>query len=81
MKFGERRSAQAVALRPSLCPACHDEGSRGFECVRRIEYRCILRDIEFDEVATHVDELFDTASVEQHLALEGPFRLYGKVYS
>ena len=40
----------AVALRPSLCPACHDEGLRGFDCVRRIEYRCILRDIELDDV-------------------------------
>ncbi|MGA7248349.1 MAG: glycosyltransferase family 9 protein, partial [Candidatus Cybelea sp.] len=71
----------AVALRPSLCPACHDEGSRGFECVRRIEYRCILRDIELDEVRQRVDHLFETARVEQHLALEGPFRLYGKAYS
>jgi ADP-heptose:LPS heptosyltransferase len=71
----------AVGLRPSLCPACHDEGSRGFECVRRIEYRCILRDIEFDVVRRHVDELFETTSVEQHLALEGPFRLYGKAHS
>lgn len=72
---------QAVALRPSLCPACHDEGSSGFECVRRIEYRCILRDIELDEVQQRVDDLFGTARVEQHLALEGPFRLYGKAYS
>jgi ADP-heptose:LPS heptosyltransferase len=71
----------AVALRPSLCPACHDEGSHGFECVRQIDYRCILRDIEFDAVRKQVDDLFETASVEQHLALEGPFRLYGKAYS
>ena len=70
-----------MALRPSLCPACHDEGSPGFECVRRIEYRCILRDIELDEVRKRVDYLFETARVEQHLALEGPFRLYGKAYS
>ena len=71
----------AVALRPSLCPACHDEGSRDFECVRRIEYRCILRDIEYDAVSKQVDDLFETPSIEQHLALEGPFRLYGKAYS
>jgi ADP-heptose:LPS heptosyltransferase len=72
---------QTVALRPSLCPACHDEGSRGFDCVRRIDYRCILRDIEFETVAKHVDALFETDAVEQRLALEGPFRLYGKAYS
>jgi ADP-heptose:LPS heptosyltransferase len=72
---------EAVALRPSLCPACHDEGSRRFECVRRIEYRCILRDIELDTVRRQVDELFAARSVEQHLALEGPFRLYGKAYA
>ncbi len=71
----------AVAFRPSLCPACHDEGSRGFECVRRIEYRCILRDIEFDAVRRQVDDLFARPTVEQRLALEGPFRLYGKAYS
>jgi hypothetical protein len=71
----------AIALRPSLCPACHDEGSHGFECVRRIEYRCILRDIEFDEVRQRVDELFETPIVEQQLVLEGPYRLYGKAYS
>ena len=71
----------AVALRPSLCPACHDEGSRGFECVRRIGYRCIVRDVEFDNVRKHVDELFISSSVEQHLSLEGPFRLYGKAYT
>jgi ADP-heptose:LPS heptosyltransferase len=71
----------AIALRPSLCPACHDEGSQGFECVRRIDYRCILRDIEFDTVRRQVDDLFEAATIEQRLALEGPFRLYGKAYS
>jgi ADP-heptose:LPS heptosyltransferase len=71
----------AVALRPSLCPACHDEGSSGFECIRRIDYRCILRDIELEDVARRVDELFEASSVEQRLVLEGPFRLYGKAYS
>lgn|GEM_PF-1867018 len=70
----------AVAFRPSLCPACHDEGSHGFECVRRIEYRCILQDIEYETVCKQVDALFDAANVDQHLALEGPFRLYGKAY-
>ncbi len=71
----------AVALRPSLCPACHDEGSRGFECVRRIEYRCIFRDIELDAVRKKVDDLFAAVSVEGQVSLEGPFRLYGKAYS
>lgn len=71
----------AMAFRPSLCPACHDEGSRGFECVRRIDYRCIVRDIELDAVGKLVDDLFETPSIEQHLALEGPLRLYGKAYS
>lgn len=72
---------QAVAMRPSSCPACHDEGRQGFECVRRIEYRCILRDIEFDAVARAVDELFAAESVASNVSLEGPFRLYGKAYS
>jgi ADP-heptose:LPS heptosyltransferase len=71
---------QAVALRPSLCPACHDEGSQGFDCVLRIDYRCILRDVEFDAVAKVVDELFAAPFVEQRVSLEGPFKLYGKAY-
>lgn len=71
----------AVAFRPSLCPACHDEGSHGFECVRRIEYRCILRDIDLDAVRRRVDDLFEADSVELRPSLEGPFRLYGKAYS
>jgi ADP-heptose:LPS heptosyltransferase len=70
-----------VALRPSLCPACHDEGSHGFECVRRLEYRCILRDIDSDAVNRQVDRLFATPSIEQRLSLEGPFRLYGRAHS
>ncbi|MFY9719005.1 MAG: glycosyltransferase family 9 protein [Candidatus Cybelea sp.] len=72
---------QAVALRPSLCPACHDEGSSGFACVRRLDYRCIVQDIELDAVAAQVDALFATPRVEQQLTLEGPFRLYGKAHS
>jgi ADP-heptose:LPS heptosyltransferase len=71
----------AVALRPSLCPACHDEGLRGFQCVRNLEYRCILLDIDAVAVRRQVEELFEMSSVEQHLALEGPYRLYGKAYS
>jgi ADP-heptose:LPS heptosyltransferase len=71
----------AVAFRPSLCPACHDEGSHGFECVRRIGYRCILQDIGFEAVSKQVDNLFAGAPAAQHLALEGPFRLYGKAYA
>jgi ADP-heptose:LPS heptosyltransferase len=69
-----------VALRPSLCPACHDEGSHGFGCVRRLDYRCILRDVEFDDVNRQVERLFEVPSVNQRLSLEGPFRLYGKVH-
>jgi ADP-heptose:LPS heptosyltransferase len=69
-----------VALRPSLCPACHDEGSRGFECVRRLEYRCILRDMDYDVVIRQVEQLFAMTSIEQRLSLEGPFRLYGRAH-
>ncbi|MBV9233395.1 MAG: hypothetical protein JO030_05075 [Candidatus Eremiobacteraeota bacterium] len=72
---------QTIALRPSLCPACHDEGAHRFECVRRVEYRCILRDVEFAAVDRHVDRLFELSTVRQELSLEGPFRLYGKAHS
>ena len=71
----------AIALRPSLCPACHDEGSHRFVCVRRLDYRCIVRDVEFGAVDQNVDRLFELSTVKQELSLEGPFRLYGKAYS
>lgn len=71
----------AIALRPSSCPACHDEGSAGFQCVRNIGYRCIVRDISFDQVAATLDELFAAQRIEGGIALEGPFRLYGKAHS
>ncbi len=71
----------AIAMRPSLCPACHDEGSSRFVCVRRLDYRCILRDVEFDAVNENVDHLFELSTVRQELSLEGPFRVYGKAYS
>jgi ADP-heptose:LPS heptosyltransferase len=69
-----------VALRPSLCPACHDEGSHGFECVRRLDYRCIVLDIDVAMVHAEIDRLFATPSIEQQLSLEGPFRLYGRAF-
>ncbi len=69
-----------IALRPSLCPACHDEGSHDFACVRRLDYRCILRDVDFDTVNGHVERLFESPPEEQRLSLEGPFRLYGKAH-
>lgn len=70
-----------VAFRPSACPACHDEGMHGFDCVLRLDYRCIVKDIELDAVAQQVDRLFEAPSIEQRLSLEGPFKLYGKIYS
>ncbi len=70
-----------IALRPSLCPACHDEGLQGFTCVRRLEYRCIIRDVGLDDVTERVEGLFEAAPAEQRLSLEGPFRLYGKARS
>lgn len=70
----------AIALRPSACPACHDEGSQGFDCVLRLDYRCILRDIEFEGVAKQVDDLFANSAPESRVVLEGPFKLYGKAY-
>jgi ADP-heptose:LPS heptosyltransferase len=70
-----------VAFRPSACPACHDEGMHGFDCVLRLDYRCIVKDIELDAVIQQVDRLFEAPSIEQQLSLEGPFKLYGKIYS
>jgi ADP-heptose:LPS heptosyltransferase len=72
---------QAVAMRPSPCPACHDEGLSGFECVLKLDYRCIARDLDLEAVAQAVDRLFAATFVDQQISLEGPYRLYGKAYS
>ncbi len=70
-----------VAFRPSACPACHDEGMHGFDCVLRLDYRCIVKDVELNAVIRQVDQLFEARAIEQHLSLEGPFKLYGKIRS
>ena len=42
----------AIALRPSACPPCHDEGMRTFSCVRSIGFRCPLKILRCSGSAT-----------------------------
>jgi ADP-heptose:LPS heptosyltransferase len=68
----------SIALRPSDCPACHDEGMRTFACVRHIEYRCIRADMTVDVAARAVDTAFSSDIPAFVPAETGDFRLYGR---
>lgn len=69
---------RSVALRPSLCPPCHDEGLRTFSCVRNIGFECIREDLTVEQVDALVDAAFAADFGEALLVKEGPFRLYGR---
>jgi len=70
----------AVALRPSSCPPCFDEGMRRFECVRNIGYRCLLADIELEYVERAIATSLETVPPVQFESA-GPLALYGRVRS
>lgn len=68
-----------LALRPSKCPPCHDEGSRLFECVRQIDFRCIRHDLDVESVWEAIQALFRDAYRPFTPHEKGPFRLYGQI--
>ena len=68
----------AVALRPSPCPPCHDEGMRTFSCVRSIGFRCLVEDITVQRVNDEINELFAADHVVSAISDFGPFALYGR---
>jgi ADP-heptose:LPS heptosyltransferase len=72
----------AIALRPSSCPPCFDEGLRRFTCVRKLNYRCLNDDMSVEIVwrtlqAMRARKPVLAASIEQ----EGPFSLYGRAHA
>ncbi len=67
----------AVALRPSQCPPCHDEGLRGFPCALGIGYRCLNEDLPVSLVASEVERLFNVSPPSQCLAETSDYQLYG----
>ncbi len=68
----------SVAVRPSPCPPCHDEGSKSFDCVLKIDYRCLRDDLTVDAAASAVERAFAGPVGVMVPAAEGPFRLYGR---
>jgi ADP-heptose:LPS heptosyltransferase len=70
----------SLAVRPSDCPACHDEGMRTFECVRDIGYRCIRQDLMLDDAVAAVDRAFAAATFEFVPVEAGDYRLYGRAF-
>jgi heptosyltransferase II len=70
----------AIALRPSPCPSCFDEGSRRFTCVRNLNYRCLIDDMGVDYVMQAVDAAARHPGQANEVEREGPLVLYGRVY-
>jgi ADP-heptose:LPS heptosyltransferase len=67
----------AVALRPSSCPPCHDEGMRSFSCVRSIGFRCLVEDITVKRVNDELNKLFAMDHVANATADFSRFAMYG----
>jgi len=70
----------SVALRPTDCPACHDEGMRTFECVRDIGYRCIRQDLTLEDAVAAVERAFAASTIDFAPAESGDYRLYGRAF-
>jgi ADP-heptose:LPS heptosyltransferase len=70
----------SIAVRPSDCPPCHDEGMGTFRCVLNIGYRCIRRDLTLDDAIAAVDRAFASATIEFEPAEFGDYRLYGRPF-
>ncbi|HKW44506.1 MAG TPA: glycosyltransferase family 9 protein [Candidatus Eremiobacteraceae bacterium] len=68
----------SMAVRPTSCPACHDEGMKTFACVLDIGYRCTRMDLTVDIAAAAVDRAFAGPVAALRPTLAGPFRLYGR---
>lgn len=70
---------RSIAVRPSACPPCHDEGLRRFDCALHIGYRCIVDDLTVDDALHAIDSAFE-ADVPVFTPREsGPYRLYGRL--
>jgi ADP-heptose:LPS heptosyltransferase len=70
----------SLALRPSACPPCHDEGRRDFRCELDIGYRCIREDATAAAISDAIADAFGPNFEPTHARETGPYRLYGKPY-
>lgn len=70
----------SIALRPSACPSCFDEGSRRFECVRNLNYRCLVEDMSVEYVDRKLGATLRGPTPAAEIEREGALVLYGKSY-
>jgi len=68
----------AVALRPSSCPPCNDEGLSRFDCVLSLNFRCVREDLPVGVVHDALSQLFGKAPPYHSGVQESDFRLYGR---
>jgi len=69
---------ESIAVRPSSCPPCHDEGMRTFACVLDIGYRCSQEDLAVDDAMDAIDRAFAASALAFEPAESGDYRLYGR---
>jgi len=67
----------SIAVRPSNCPPCFDEGLRSFECAKNIGFRC-LSDAMCDHVIEALERAFSGALSPTEPVQMGQAQLYGK---
>lgn len=71
---------RSVAVRPSNCSPCHDEGLRAFDCRLNIGHACINTDLPVATVVQAVDQAF-TQPLSEHIPIiSSPFYMYGKFH-
>lgn len=70
----------SMALRPSSCPPCHDEGLRTFECVRGLAFRCSREDFRVQPVLEAVAAAFSRGLQEYVPLMSSDYRLYGRLH-
>ncbi|HXW76003.1 MAG TPA: glycosyltransferase family 9 protein [Candidatus Eremiobacteraceae bacterium] len=69
----------SIAVRPSPCPPCHDEGRRGFDCVLDIGFRCIQSDLPVAVASEAVERAFAGDVPRFEPAERGAYRLFGRL--
>jgi ADP-heptose:LPS heptosyltransferase len=68
----------AVALRPSSCPPCHDEGMRDFRCTLNINYRCMNQDFPVAVVLKAIEDALACGVSGSDVQRTSAFQLYGR---
>jgi ADP-heptose:LPS heptosyltransferase len=70
---------RSLALRPSMCAPCHDEGLATFACVRDLQFRCTRDDFPATIVESAIEYAFTQGLPKSRPQDASDFRLYGRL--